>query len=64
MQDIINTNSAKATQTIFNTFIDIKSIANFYAISFIFLLAYYNSEKNKDLTIKDDINQLLDNLAL
>lgn len=34
-------------------------MANFYIMSFNSLLAYYNSKKCEDLTIEDDISQLL-----
>ena len=54
MQDIVNIDSARATQTLFNTLFDIKSMANFYAMSSSFSLAYYYSEKRKNLTIEDD----------
>ena len=64
MQDIVNINSARATQTLFNILFDTKNIANFYIISSSSLLAHYYSEERKDSTIKDDTNQPPDNLAL
>lgn len=39
MQDIISINSTKATKLYFNTLFDIKSIVNFYTISFSSFLA-------------------------
>lgn len=47
--NIINTDSATATQTPFNTLFDTKSMIKFYAINSSFLLAcHYFKECNKD----------------
>ena len=57
MQDIINTNNAKATQTFFNTLFYTENMANFYAIGSGFSLTYHHFEKHKDLDIEININQ-------
>ena len=64
MQNIVNANSAKATQTPFNTSFDTESMTNFYAMGFSFPLAYYYSEEHEDSTIEDDTSQPPHNLAL
>lgn len=63
IEDIVNADSTKATQTLFNTLFDTESIANFYAIGSSSLLAYYYSEEYKDLTIKDNTSQPPDDLV-
>lgn len=57
-------NNAKAIQISFNNLFNIKNVANFYIIGSSFFLACYYFEMYKNLTIKDCISQLLDNLAL
>lgn len=54
MQDIVNTNSTKAIQTLFNNLFDIKNIAIFYAIGSSSPFIYYHSEGYQNLTIKND----------
>lgn len=56
IQDIINTNNARATGFFFNTEINIKSLANFYVMSFSYFLTYYYFEECKNFNIKDNIS--------
>ncbi len=63
MQDIINADNARATQTPFNSLFDMKSMANFYAMSSSSPLTCHHSEKREDLNIEDDISQPPDDLA-
>ena len=44
IQDIINADSARATQTLFNTLFDTESIINFYVMGSSSSLACYYSE--------------------
>ncbi len=62
-QDIVNADSARATQTPFNTLFDTESMANFYAIGSNSLLARHYFAERKDSNIEDDTNQPPDNLA-
>lgn len=64
MEDLVNVNSTGVIQTPFNISFDIKSMANFYAIYSSFLLACYYFQEYKNLTIKNNTNQLSNNLAL
>lgn len=64
MQDIINVDSTRTTQILFNTLFDMESIPNFYVISSSFPLACYHLEKSKDLNIENNISQPPDNLVL
>ena len=63
MQDIVNADSIRASQILFNTLYDIENMANFYAMGFSSSLACYHSEKREDLTIEDDTSQPPDDLA-
>ncbi len=63
MQDIVNADSARATQTLFNTLFDTESMANSYAIGSSSPLVCHHSEERKDSNIEDDISQPSDDLA-
>lgn len=63
MQDIAKADSVKAIQTFLNTLFDLENMANFYTIGFSFFLTYYHFKKRKDLTIKNNTSQPLDDLA-
>ncbi len=63
MQDIVNADSARATQTSFNTSFNIESMANFYAIGSSSFLTCYHSEEREDLTIEDNTSQPPNDLA-
>ncbi len=63
MQDIINADSARATQTPFNTLVDTESMANFYVVGSCFLLACHYSEECEDSNIEDNTSQPPDDLA-
>ena len=64
MYDIVNADSAKVTQTSFNTLFEIENMANFYAIGFSSLLTCYHFEEYKDLTIENNTSQPPNDLAL
>lgn len=57
IQDIVNIDSARVTETPFNTSFNIENIVNFYIIGSSFHLTYHHFEERKDLTIKDNISQ-------
>ncbi len=63
IQDIVNADSARATQTFFNTLFNMESMANFYIMGSSSPLACHNSEEREDSNIEDDISPLLDDLA-
>ncbi len=64
MQDIVNSNSARATKTPFSTLFYTQSMVNFYAMGSSCPLTCYHSEEREDSTIEDDTSQPLDDLAL
>ncbi len=54
IQDIVNTDSTRATQTPFNTSFKIETIANFYTMDSNSLLTCHHSEEHEDSNIEND----------
>ncbi len=63
MQDIVNADSARATQNPFNTLFNTESMANFYTMSSSSPLACHHSEEREDSNIEDNTSQPPDVLA-
>lgn len=63
LQDIVNINNAKTTQTPINIVFNTESMRKFYAIDSSSLFACYFFEEYKDLTIENDTSQPSNNLA-
>ncbi len=63
IQNIVNADSARTTQTPFNTSFDTESITNLYAMGSSSPLACDHSEERENSTIEDDTSQPPDDLA-
>lgn len=63
IQDIISINSARAIEPFFNTFFNIKSMANFYIMGSSSFLTCHHSKERKNSSIEDNISQPANDLA-
>lgn len=63
MQDIINTNSARAAEISLNTTFDIKSITNFYSMGSSSSLTCHYFKEHKNFSIENNTSQSVDDLT-
>ncbi len=63
MQDIVNADSARVTQSLFNTLFVMENMANFYVMNSSSPLACHYFKERKDSNIEDDTSQLSNDIA-